>query len=194
MHKSQPFLSDWPHTAPILAPMKTEPRPINAHRLDRLIVCARAAIVWAAAVFLDGLLPNRRRIRQRYGLLSIDKLTRIVRNLMIARTAQMVTRAPGRAVPRNFAPPGFRRRMRPRNLLNAIAGARLRRFLKAGDDAQRFARLIRVLGNIDAYVRRFLLRRGRRGVSRLNGLRVVRPPHHAARSLAAPVLAFADSS
>lgn len=152
-------------------------------------------IVWAAAALFGELFADRRRIRQRFGLLAIGRLTHLVRNLMIARGAQLLPpSARRRRVPRNFAPTGFRLRARPRNILRSIAGGRLRRFLNAGDLATRLVRLIQVLSDFDRYVRAFLLRRGQRGVTRLIRVLLVRPPHDAARSLAAPTPALADSS
>jgi hypothetical protein len=174
--------------------MRSLPKPVSNHRLARLIVCARALIVWAAAVFFESLFANRRRIRQRYRMLSIDKLTHLVRNLMIARVAQLARRNPSRHCRFDDARPGFRRRARTGNLLRSIAGSRLRRFLDAGDVAARFALLIRILANLDAYVRPLLLRRALRGINRLTAVVAVRPPHDALRTLAAPFPALADSS
>lgn len=177
-----------------MAPMHKPPHPINAHRLARLIVCARGMIVWAAAVFFDGLFANRRRIRQRFGMLSIDKLTRLVRNLMIARTAQIAGVRRLRRPHRDDTRSGFRRRKRARKVLRSIAGSRLRRFMKQGGDAERFARLIHMMHNLDAYARSFLLRRAANGVNRLVPILPVRPPHDAVRALAAPMPALADTS
>ena len=181
--------------ARIIAPVQIKPPPINAHRLARLIVLARAVIVWAAAVFFESLIPSRRRIRQRYGMLSIDKLTRMVRNLLIARVGQL---ARGRSTtmrrPRNYAPPGFRRRMRARNLLRSIGGGRLRRFMNAGGDAARFARILQIVGDLDTYARAFLLRRAENGVNRLMPLLAIRPPHARGNTLGAPAPACADTS
>jgi hypothetical protein len=151
-------------------------------------------IVWSAAVFFGSLIPSRRRIRQRYGMLSIDKLTRAVRNLLIARAGQLATRRWAKEKTRDYASSGFRRRVRARNILRSIGGARLRRFMIAGGVAARFARLLQILGNIDAYVRAFLLRRASNGVNRLKPLLAVRPPHEPVRTQAAPVSICADTS
>jgi hypothetical protein len=173
--------------------MHKPPKPINAHRLARLIVWAQAMIVWAAAVFFGDAVCKRRHIRQRYRLLSLDTLARLVRNLMIARAVELFSVRRGRA-PSKYLPPGFRRRRRLGNILRQAAGARLRRFLRAGDFAARFARLAQIIANIDEYCRKFLLPRARRGLTRLYAILLVRPPHDPARSLAAPAIAFADSS
>ena len=171
-----------------------KPPHSNVHRLARLILCARAMIIWAAAVLFDGLIPSRRRIRQRYGMLSIDRLTRLVRILLVARAGQMIVKRREARSFRDAAGPGFRRRVRPRNVLRSIAGSRLRRFMRHGGDAERFARLVRMLNNLDAYARAFLLRRAENGVNRLAPVLAVRPPHDAARTLFAPSPAPADSS
>ena len=127
-------------------------------------------------------------------MLTIDKLTRMVRNLMIARAGQMIGRPRPRQRARNHAPCGFRRRMRARSRLRSIGGARLRRFMKAGNDRQRFARLIAMMNALDAYARAFLLRRAENGMNRLLPLLAVRPPHDASRAQAAPTLVGADTS
>jgi hypothetical protein len=174
--------------------MNKPPKPFNAHRLARLIVCAQALFAWAAAVWFSDKLAGRRHIRQRYRMLSLDRLAVLVRNLMIAHTGEMVGKRRRRRPWRNDAPSGFRRRTHVRSIYNAIAGSRLRRFLREGDFAARFWRLADVIFNIDHYCRRFLLRRALNGVNRLRPILIVRPPHGPARSLAAPAIAFADSS
>lgn len=151
-------------------------------------------IVWAAAIFFESLFANRRRIRQRYGALSIGKLTKLVRNLLLIRAAEFVSRSIRHTPWRNYAPAGFTRSKHPRSLLRAIAGARLRRYLNAGSLSARFARLIRVLSDLDAHARKFLLRRAQRGLHRFIAMLLVRPPHDAARTLAAPHAACADTS
>jgi hypothetical protein len=172
--------------------MHKPPNPLNSHRLARLIVCAQAMLAWAAAVLFGDLVASRRRIRQRYGLLSIDKLTALIRNLMIARAGEQFGKP--RRQHRRYAPPGFRRRARARNPLRSIAGSRLRRFLREGDGAARFARLAHILSHLDAYVRAFLERRARNGINRLIALVAARPPHEPLRHLAAHTPALADSS
>lgn len=180
--------------ARIIAPVQTKPPPINPHRLARLIVLARAMIVWAAAVLFENIVPSHRRIRQRYGMLAIGKLTRLVRNLLIARASQLASGRSRMRRPRNHAPTGFHRRMRARNPLRSIGGARLRRFMNAGGDAARFARLLQIIGDLDAYARDFLLRRAENGVNRLLPLLLSRPMQDAPRSLAAPTPALANTS
>lgn len=151
-------------------------------------------IVWAAAVLFENLVPSRRRLRQRCGMLSIDRLTRVVRNLMIARAGELLGARRAQRRSRTFAPPGFCRRMRARNILRAVAGARLRRFMSAGDDVARFTRLLRILGDLDAYARAFLFRRAKSGVNRLLPVFAVRPPRAPLRSQARPAPAAVNSS
>jgi hypothetical protein len=168
-------------------------QPINARRLARLIVWAQAMIVWAAAAMLGDWRPHRRHIRRRYGALSLTKLTHLVRNLLIARVAQLVRRRRPPLPWRDFSQPGFRRQRR-RTALRAIGGSRLRRFMSEGSLAQRLARLVQIVRNLDYYTRAFLLRRANNGVNRLTPLLPVRPPHDSARTLATPTPLPADSS
>lgn len=173
--------------------MRKPPSPINSHRLARLIVCAQAIVAWAAAAFFGDMIASRRRIRQRFGLLSLDKLALIVRNLMIARAGALFGKKQSRQW-RDYAPCGFRRRKRARNVLRSIAGSRLRRFLREGDFASRLARMTHILRNLDAYVGAFLKRRAKRGINRIIAVLPQGPPHAAVRSLAAPAAVVADTS
>ena len=170
----------------------THPPTPTINRLPRLIVWATAMILWAAAVLLGERRINRRHIRQRYRALGLTKLTHLVRNLMIIRAAQLIRRRPSRPW-RNFAPAGFRRR-RGILRLRAIAGSRLRRLLNDGASPARVMRLIHIIRNLDAYVRRFLLHRGEHGMSRSTPIIAVRPPHETTRSLTQQTPLLADSS
>jgi hypothetical protein len=173
--------------------MRKPQAPIHIHRLARLTLWARAILVWAAAVLLGLLIPDTRRERQRRSALSLGKLAYLVRNLMIAHIALHVRNRPQRAW-RDFSRTGFRRRRPTRNPLRAIAGARLRRFLLAGSVTERLARLAKIMSDIDAYARRFLLRRALHGVTRLSPILMVSPPHDVARALASPAAICADTS
>jgi hypothetical protein len=154
----------------------THPPALNRHRLARLIVWAQALVLWAAAVLIGERIGNRRHIRQRYRALTIDKLARLVRNLLIIRAAEFVRLRP--APPwRDFAPAGFQRR-RGLCRLRAVAGSRLRRVLNEGDLAARLMRFVHIVGHLDAYARTFLLRRARNRIGRLNPLIAARPRAH----------------
>jgi hypothetical protein len=173
--------------------MKSSPYIISSHRLVRLIAWARLALAWAAMMLFseDAPRPTRRRIR-RYGLLSLDRLERLVRNLVLIRAAQLARR-PARRCTFAFAPAGFRRRRRTRQLLRAVAGSRLRRALRDRDPAKRMARLVQALADIETLARR-IVRRLPKGLTRVRALVAVRPPHERIRSLAAPARCTCDSS
>jgi hypothetical protein len=173
--------------------MRTTHPPILPKRyLLRLIVWAEVMVVWAATVLLCERAATRRHMRQRYGFISIEKLTRLVRNVMIVRAAQFLPRRsprPWRAAARS----GFRHRpLRMR--LRSVAGSRLRRFLQAGSFTRRLTRLVHIVRNLDAFVRKFLLRRAENGVNRLSPLIVARPPQDAIQTRPAQTPALADSS
>lgn len=170
----------------------TQPPSSKIYSLPRLIVWAKAMIIWAAAALLGERSTNRRYIRQRYRALNLTKLTNLVRNLLIIRAAEF---ARPRAVGpwRDFAPSGFQRR-RGICSLRAIAGSRLRRALSDGDLATRLKRFVHIVRNLDACVRKFLLRRVRNGLCRLNPLIAARPQAHALLLRPAQTPAPADSS
>lgn len=149
-------------------------------------------LLWTAGALLGERIAKRRHIRQRYHALSIAKLTHLVRNLLIIRAAQFVRHRPP-APWRNFAPAGFQRR-RGICRLRTIAGSRLRHFLSQGDLATRLMRFVDIVRNLDAYARKFLLRRARLGLSRLNSLIAARPQAQALPLHPAHTPAPADSS
>lgn len=170
----------------------THPPTSKINRLSRLIIWAQAILIWAAAVFLGESLINRRHIRQRYGALNIAKLAHLVRNLMIIRAAHFLRRR-NVAPRRYFAPPGFRQRHRAFPL-RAIAGSRLRRFLTQGNCATRITRFVQIVRNLDAFVRKFLVRRAQAGINRQSPIVMVQPARDRVHSLAAQAPLLADSS
>lgn len=170
----------------------THPPTLKINRLPRLIVWAKAMIIWAAAALLGERIANRRHIRQRYRALSITKLTHLVRNLLIIRAAEFARRQPVRPW-RDFAPSGFERRLGICRL-RAIAGSRLRHALNDGDLATRIKRFVRIVTNLDAYARKFLLRRAHNGLGRFNPIIATRPQAHALSFRLSQTPAAADSS
>lgn len=173
--------------------MRTTHSPTsNINRLARLIIWAKAMVLWAAAALLGEQICKRRHIRQTYRALSITKLAHLVRNLMIIRAAEFLRHRPTRPW-RNFAPSGFRRRRGPCRL-RTIAGSRLRRVLTEGGLAARLARFVHIVRNLDAYVQKFLLRRAKNGLGRLNPLIVARPKAHALPLCPGQTPSPADSS
>lgn len=174
--------------------MKTSPRPpaISAHRFARYVLWVRLMIVWAAAL-LAPLRPNPRQVRQRGGLACTHELARLVRNLILVRTAQLSRRRHPPIRLRNHARPGFRRRMRVRQLLRAAAGARLRRALRGRAPAQRLSILLEALANIETHAAS-LVRRARRGLTRLHPLTLATPSADALRAAPACARPLDDSS
>jgi len=177
--------------------VKTQSAPIavTGHRFARYVLWVRLMLVWVAGVLLANARPvSRRRIRQRYGFVSIDGLARLVRNLIILRGAQLGGNPrPRPNARRSDARPGFHRRTRPRNLLRATGGARLRRALKHRDPAQRIAILLRALSNLDSFAAR-LVRRLRHRLTRLRPLTPIRPAAAVVTILAAIKAAHTDTS
>lgn len=143
---------------------------------------------WIAAVlFADGAV-SRRHIRQRFNI-SLDRLTRRVRNLLIIRAAQLARRRE----PKRLRYWRRGRDLRRAHFLRSAFGGHLRRTLKHKDIATRIARLIAVLRNLDAYAAQ-LAKRLRRGLTRL-WPRMVEPAFAPLRlGPPAPPPAVADSS
>jgi hypothetical protein len=175
--------------------MHSSPPIVSAHRLARLLAWARLALAWAAMVLFseDAPLLDLRRCIRRVRLLSLDRLARMVRNLVIVRAAQMAGPRARRRTVRAFAPPGFARRMRPSRILRSCGGSALRRVLRDRDPARRMARITEALRDIDRLARK-LVRRLRRGLTRLRPLVMRRPPSSLVCSFAAPAPFAADTS
>jgi hypothetical protein len=175
--------------------MHSSPPIISNHRLARLLAWARLALAWAAMMLFSDSAPllDLRRCIQRFRLLSLDRLARLVRNLVIIRAAQMAGPRARRRSARASASPGFVRRMRPARILRSCGGSQLRRVLRDRDPARRMARIIEALRDIDQLARK-LVRRLRRGLTRLRPLVMRRPPSSLVCSLAAPAPFAADTS
>jgi hypothetical protein len=166
--------------------MNKPPSPFNPHRIARLTAWLRAMLAWAAAILFADAAPSRRHIRQRYGVLSLDPLARLVRDLAIVRAtdlAHLRARPRFRGV-RNAPAHGFRRCTARGAWRRAIAGSRLRNALKHRDPAQRLQRLLAAIADIDAFARRYLASRAKRRLTRLFPVLAFAPP-------AAPLIALA---
>jgi hypothetical protein len=174
--------------------MRKPIRFLRQHRRDRLIAWALAMLTWVASVLFTERAPTRRRIRQRYRRLSLRMLTRLVRNLAIIRAVELTQIRPPQRQVRNAAPSGFRRRTRPRALVRAVIGARLRKAFKRGDLAQRVQFLISALADIDAFARHYLVPRALRRLTKLCAIIPIAPQADAISSALAPAPACADSS
>jgi hypothetical protein len=158
------------------------------HRRRRLALWAAAMLSWVAAVLFAGRDVTVRLLRQRYERVSIERLTRLVINLLIIRAREL---APVRKGKLRYWRHG--RHLVARHFIRSLIGSKLRRVLKHKDLATRVANLIRVLRNLDAAARQLGARMKRR-LTRLSAIKPARLPADALVSLAAPTLAFADSS
>jgi hypothetical protein len=154
-----------------------KPQPlINPHRFARLVAWLQALLAWAAQIlFATTARPNRRHIRQRYGFISLDRIERCVRALVITHAVQLAQLRRRQRPLRNAAAFGFRRRIARGGLLRAAVGARVRKALKHRDPAQRIQRLVGALANIDAFARRYLLARAKRRLTRLHAVLIAAP-------------------
>jgi hypothetical protein len=169
-------------------------RFLSQHRLARLVAWALAMLAWVAHALLGESAPHRRRLRQRGGFFSLDRLARFACRLALARAAEIVgLRSRPRAI-RNTAPSGFRRRTAPRALLRACIGSRLRKALKRGDIATRIRVLRAALSDIDAFARRYAVPRALRRLTKLCAIVPIAPSGAALLGAPAPSPAVADSS
>ena len=158
--------------------MHAQPLLLSPHRRARFIALARLALLWIAAALFGALKPNRRHIKQRYGWLGLDGLVRTVCTLAIIRAVELA-HLPRHAKPQNtrdFAQPGFQRQLRPQSLRRAAIGAHLRRWFSSADPGLRIQRLLEALADLDAFVRKHVLKRARRRLTKLRPLIAVRPP------------------
>jgi hypothetical protein len=176
--------------------MKKPPPLINPHRIARLIAWLRAMLAWAASVLFVDAAPSRRRIRQRYRFLSLNRLERLVRALIIIRAIDLahLRARPRRGVLRNAATNGFHRCTERGAWLRAIAGSRLRKALKHRDPAQRIQLLLAALANIDGFARRYLLPRAERRLTRRFPILMLAPPVAATTSRLMPEPCAANTS
>jgi hypothetical protein len=177
--------------------MKRSVPTLNRHRFARLIRWALTLLAWLALVlFSETARVNRRRIRRRYGFVSLVWIERLVRALAIIRAVEIAGISERRRPPaRNAAPAGFRRRIERRNAsLRTMVGARFSSALKHRDPAERIRRLMAALADIDAFVRRYLVKRLLRRLTKLCAIVMFAPPAAAVTFLAAPPAEFADTS
>jgi hypothetical protein len=170
----------------------------SEHRLARFVAWARLALAWIAMMLLSDETPraSRRIVRRRYCLLDLGVMTRLVRNLVIIRAGQLSQRRRRRRpILLDSAPAGFTRRTRANAAaLRRTAGSWLRRRLAGeGGAALRVSRLLAALADLDTLAGR-LVRRLRRGLTRLRPIVMTRAPQHARTSLAEPAPCAADSS
>lgn len=169
---------------------------LKPHRLARIVLWATAMLAWLASILTADAAPaNRRHIRQRYGFASLDWAERLLRTLALVRAVEItgVSRRP-RPQLRNAASAGFRRRIARGAIGRAVAGVGFRKAIKACDLRTRIQRLRAAFADIDAFARRYLVRRVLRRLTKLCAVIPVAPPAHALRALAEPEPCAADSS
>jgi len=175
--------------------MHKPPPLLNPHRTARVIRWAVLMLEWLAALLFADAPANRRRIRQRYGLITFSWAYRLLRAIVTVRAVQLAgLRRRLSPAPRNTAPAGFRRRIRRAPSARVIFGARARKALSARNTLERIRRLIAAFSDIDGFTRRYMLARAVRRLTRLCAIVMLAPPAAAVRSLAAPSLTSADTS
>jgi hypothetical protein len=126
--------------------------------------------------------------------LNLDAVARTINNIIVLHASAKLGRGTGHPPKlRNYASTGFSRRTRVRSVARAGRGSYLRKRLQHRDLLTRFLLIVNALNNVDALAAR-AARRLAHGLTRLFAIRLVRPPHDAARTLATPPAFAADSS
>ena len=168
--------------------------PAAERKLARLAAWAWLTLAWiGATLFGEAVRVDRRHIRRRFRWLELDRIAYVVSWLIIGRGHQLMHRLNVRPL-RNYAAPGFTRRIRRGHYRRTVFGSALRKALKHPNLAQRFARIVEALANIDRLARR-IIHRLRRGMTRTCPMLAVRPPHASLSSVAAaPDVTCADTS
>ncbi|HVK80251.1 MAG TPA: hypothetical protein VM915_06540 [Verrucomicrobiae bacterium] len=169
---------------------------ITEHRKTRLIAWARLLLFWVGALmFRDSLgRISERHLLARGLYANLDAVARTINNIILLHACAKLGMGTGHPPKlRNYASTGFSRRTRVRSVTRAGRGSYLRKRLQHRDLLTRFLLIVNALNNVDALADR-AARRLARGLTRLFGIRLVRPPHDAARTLAMPEIVCADSS
>ena len=170
-----------------MASMHEAKRPyLTQHRCRRLVLWALTMLAWIGAV-LAGVVPNRRRQRQR-GDVSLDTLADFIKQLVLMRDAEVSDVEYERAL---FS--RHDRDLRCAHVFRSVIGSKLRRALRHRDPARRIALLIHALKHLDVLTADFA-RRVRRGFTRLWPILPALMPAVAIRAAAVPALAAPDSS
>jgi hypothetical protein len=126
--------------------------------------------------------------------LNLDAVARTINNIILLHACAKLGMGTGHPPKlRNYASAGFSRRTRARSVVRAGRGSWLRKRLQHRDLLTRFLLIVNALNNVDTLADR-AARRLARGLTRLLAIRLIRPPHDAARSLALPDIVCADSS
>jgi hypothetical protein len=176
--------------------MKQIAPTISEHRKTRLIAWARLLLFWVGALMFrdSGGRISERHLLARGFYANLDAVARTINNIIVLHASAKLGRGTGHPPKlRNYASTGFSRRTRVRSITRAGRGSYLRKRLQHRDLLTRFLLIVNALNNVDALAGR-AARRLARGLTRLFGIRLVRPPHDAARSLALAPIFAADSS
>lgn len=174
--------------------MQTAPTILDQRRVARVVLWAQTFLSWALLLLYSTTSRiNRRHMRQRYGLLSLEGVKQIVCALIIVRAVEIARlRGGSRRQPRDASPLGFRCRARTGGLMRASIGSRLRVALRHRDLRERIARLLAAFADIDGFACRYLVARGR--LTRLRPMIIAAPRASACASLAALAPCVTDSS
>jgi hypothetical protein len=139
--------------------MQLQKRPLSKHRRARLIAWTLAMLAWLAQVLLAHAPFTQRHERQRGARMSLERLARQVKLLIISRALDRLPRRRRRG-------PAFRgRALTPRSVIRALIGASLRRTFKRKHIGERIFALMHALIHIDDYAAR-IAKRLRRGLTR----------------------------
>jgi hypothetical protein len=164
-------------------------RPLlNQHRVRRLALWTLAVLSWIATMlFSDRAIALRH--AQRFDLISLPWLTKVVAQLLIIRAGQLARLRPHKRI--LYWRRG--RDLRRAHLFRSTLGSRLRRALRHKDVRVWIANLIAILRTLDTYAAP-LAKRLRRRLTRL--LRLFPPiaPAQIPLGPSAPPPAFSDSS
>ncbi|MGQ0532215.1 MAG: hypothetical protein ACT4OF_05935 [Caulobacteraceae bacterium] len=171
--------------------MNFTPRPLPKHRRARLIAWALAMLAWMAQVIFAGAAFTKRHERQRGPRMSLDRLTRMVKMLIISRAIDLA----GLRWRKRYIRVYRGRNITPRGSIRAIIGSRVRRHLKRKDKGERIGVLIHAIRHLDRYAA-LVAKRMKRRLTRRSLALFAAPPAPAApvTSLAMPAAFFADSS
>lgn len=167
---------------------------LNQRRISRVVLWAQTLLSWALLLLYSSTSRiDRRHMRQRYGLLSLEGVKQIVCALIVVRAVEIAgLRGGSRRQSRDASPLGFRRRPRAAGLMRASIGSRLRAALRHRDLRERIARLLAAFADIDGFACRYVVARGR--LTRLRPIVIAAPRAFDCTSLAALAPCAADSS
>lgn len=169
--------------------MRLPKRHLSKHRRARLIAWALAMLLWMASVLFAGAAFTDRHARRRGARMSLERLARMVKLLIVSRAADFA-RMRRRA---RYVCFQHGRDLTPRGLIRAVIGARVRRALKRKAIDETIAVLIDALRRLDTHAAIVALRMRRR-LTRRTPILAGPAPSPPAAFFAARRAVFADSS